>query len=126
MEPFLRAKVPSPGGWFAPQGERAGWNWLPPGGEAVPLEWDMPRWVRVWARTPLLNWFASVWIWNHGYFLVWPPGSDAPSQPGQQPDVTPPDDWWSGVREPRRPIAPASAGAVALELEPEPEQDVQP
>jgi len=103
-------RVPSPGGWVAPEGERAGWNWLPPGGDATPREWEMPALVRIWARTPVVSRFANVWIWRHGYFWVTPPL------------IEPPDDD-AGVREPRRPMAPASAGAIALELVPEPEQE---
>jgi hypothetical protein len=63
----------------------------------------MPILVRVWARTPILNRWANVWLWKHGYFLVYPPSGPPVEE--------------AGVREPRRPAAPASSGAIALVLE---------
>lgn len=76
-------RVPSPGGWEAPEGGRPGWGWVPDAGAAERTD-RMPRWVRVWARTPFADRSAYVWMWHHGGFDVDPaPGFDVP------------DDGWS-------------------------------
>lgn len=80
--------VPSPGDWVAPAGKRPGWEWLPEHG-AVPNLLAMPRWVRVWYRTPFLDRYAYEWMWWHGGWSVLVHG-----EPPSPPD---------GVREPRRP-----------------------
>jgi hypothetical protein len=53
--------VPSPGQWHAPGGLRPGWQWLPENG-AMPNLRGIPRWVRVWYRTPLVDRYAYEWI----------------------------------------------------------------
>jgi len=66
-------RIPSPGGWDVPQGERPGWTWVPPWRGAQPSPELMPWWVRVLYHTPFLDRFASEWMWFHGGFLVFPP-----------------------------------------------------
>jgi hypothetical protein len=79
---------PSPAGWDVPVGMRPGWDWLPaPGG--VPRLRSMPRWARVWYRTPFLDRYAHEWMWWHGAWAVRAQDNDPPP---------------SGVREPRRPF----------------------
>jgi hypothetical protein len=65
-------RVSSPGGWAPPSGVRPGWNWVPPGG-AVPRVDLMPRWVRLWYRTPFIDRFAHAWMWKRGGWEVLPP-----------------------------------------------------
>jgi len=67
--------VPSPDGWQPPAGVLPAWAWLPPGGIAPRLD-RVPRWVRVWYRTPLVDRYAYVWMWNHGGWDVLPPGPE--------------------------------------------------
>jgi hypothetical protein len=76
--------VPSPGQWQAPSGLRPGWQWLPEHG-AMPNLRAVPRWVRVWYRTPLLDRYAYEWMWWHGGWNVLVPG-DPPAPPS--PDQT--------------------------------------
>lgn len=66
-------RVPSPGGWEPPSGVRPGWDWLPPHG-ATPRLHAVPWWVRIWYRTPIVDRFAHLWMWDHGGFAVVPPG----------------------------------------------------
>jgi hypothetical protein len=65
-----RGWVPSPGDWIAPEGKRAGRDWIPPGGAGERLD-RMPRWVRVWSHTPLraIGRFDE-WLWDHGGYDV--------------------------------------------------------
>jgi len=64
--------VPSPGGWVAPPGVLPGWNWLPPPGISVTPA-GLPRWVRLWHATPLIDRYAIAWMWRHGLCDVRPP-----------------------------------------------------
>ena len=101
--------VPSPGDWVVPAGQRPGWSWLPEQG-ALPNLRAMPRWVRVWYRTPFIDRYAYAWMWWHGGWAV-PVDSEAPEPP---PD--------GGVREPRRPLPKAPDG-FAYRVEPGSGQD---
>jgi len=94
--------VPSPGRWQAPSGLRPGWQWLPEHG-AVPNLRAVPRWVRVWYRTPLLDRYAYEWMWWHGGWNVLTPGEPPPPPPPS-----------SDVREPRRPRPVTSGGGIEL------------
>lgn len=85
----------SPGGWVPADGVKPAWNWTPPGG-IVAKTHVMPTWLRVWYRTPLLDRFAHVWMWHHGFWWC--------LNAGRSP---PPDQ--AGVREPRRPSPPAGS-----------------
>jgi hypothetical protein len=111
-------RVRSPAGWrvlddLNPGGRDPSVGWIPSNADALALTWELPLWRRVWARLPF--WWCErssrVWMWYHGYYSVRPTEV--------LPESGPPPEDDAGVREPRRPIAPASAGAVALELEPE-------
>lgn len=64
-------RVPSPGGWNAPEGKMAGWDWLPPGGGHLKLE-RAPFWVRRWYNVVYADRFAHVWLWEHGCYDVLP------------------------------------------------------
>lgn len=86
---FLR-EVASPGQWIAPAGQRPAWEWLPEHGASPNLQ-AVPRWVRVWFRTPFIDRFAYEWMWWHGGWSVLVPVDPPPSSGG-------------GVREPRRPL----------------------
>lgn len=97
--------VPSPGHWVAPTGQRPGWDWLPEHGASPNLR-AMPRWVRVWFRTPFIDRYAHEWMWWHGGWAVLVPGDPPPR---------PPDD---GVREPLRPLPVGRSGAAQAETEP--------
>jgi hypothetical protein len=77
-EPFIG--VPSPGDWVAPAGQRPGWDWLPEYGAALNLR-EMPRWVRVWYRAPLIDRYGCEWMWWHGGWAVLIPG-EPPPPPG--------------------------------------------
>lgn len=118
-------RVRSPGGWrvlddLNPGGRDPSVGWIPTNAHALALTWELPLWRRFWARLPFWSCERSlrVWMWYHGYYSV---------EPAEVlPESGPPPEDDAGVREPRRPIAPAGAGAVALELEPEPEEDIQP
>lgn len=90
--------VASPGEWVAPAGLRPGWQWLPEYG-AKPNLRAVPRWVRVWYRTPFLDRYAYEWMWWHGGWSVLTPG---------EPPAPPP----AGVREPRRPRPHDRSGAA--------------
>ena len=59
--------VASPGNWVVPPVMRPGWDWLPEQGVrgAHPRLRGMPRWVRVWYRTPFLDRYAYEWMWWH-------------------------------------------------------------
>ncbi len=70
-------RVPSPGGWTAPPGVLPSWNWMPEPG-AVPRLDRVPRWVRAWYHTPLVDRFAHSWMWHHGGWDVVPPDSWSP------------------------------------------------
>src|SRR5436309_137120 len=63
--------VRSPGGWIPPPRSKPGWDWLPPDG-GTPDMLGMPRWLRVWYRTPFLDRRAHVYMWQHGYYWVGP------------------------------------------------------
>lgn len=89
----------SPGDWIVPGGQRPGWEWLPEHG-AIPNLRAMPRWARVWYRTPFLDRYAYEWMWWHGGWWVLAPA---------EPPSAPPD---GGVREPRRPRPVDRAGAA--------------
>jgi hypothetical protein len=67
----------SPGHWIAPPGVRPGRAWLPEHG-ALPNLRGMPRWVRVWYRTPFLARFAYEWMWWHGGWFVLIPSQTPP------------------------------------------------
>jgi hypothetical protein len=69
--PTHLGKVFSPGGWSAPPGRIAAWNWTPPGG-AAPRPDRAPRWVRVWFHVPLADRWAYAWMWRHGAWEVEP------------------------------------------------------
>ncbi len=96
--------VPSPGHWVAPAAQRPGWDWLPENG-ALPNLRALPRWVRIWFRTPFIDRYAHAWMWWHGGWAVLVPG-----------DTPPPPD--GGVREPRRPSPVDRTGAAQGETEP--------
>jgi hypothetical protein len=81
--------VPSPSGWIVPAGAMPGWNWAPPGGLRLRLD-RIPRWARIWYRTPFVDRYAHVWMWEHGGWNVDEPSSAAGPDP-------------AGVREPLRP-----------------------
>jgi hypothetical protein len=101
LSPRAFRGVPSPGQWIVPTGQRPGWQWLPEYGASPNLR-AMPRWVRIWYRTPLIDRYAYEWMWWHGGWDVLVP-TDNPEPP---PDA--------GVREPRRPRPAPPAGAAAL------------
>lgn len=63
-----------------------------------------PRWVRWWYATPLIDRYAHTWMWRHGAWDVVPP-------PAREPG------GGAGVREPRRPVTPADAGAASRSAE---------
>jgi hypothetical protein len=63
-------RVPSPGGWTPPPGVIPAWNWTASGIE--PRLDRIPRWVRVWYRTPLIDRWAYAWMWKHGGWDVAP------------------------------------------------------
>jgi hypothetical protein len=92
--------VPSPGGWAVPAGVRPAWNWAPPPG-IVPRPDRAARWVRWWYWTPFADRYAYAWMWRHGAWDVVPPGVAQPGGDG------------AGVREPRRPAAPAGTATAA-------------
>lgn len=75
--PAERDWVPSPGQWTAPEGTRAGKDWVPPGGATERLD-RMPWWVRAWSRPPLraLGRFED-WLWVHGGYDVEGPKATA-------------------------------------------------
>jgi len=70
---WMDLAVASPGGWTAPEGRRAGWNWTPPHGVRLHLD-RMPRWVRLLHATPFVDRFAKAYMWDHGGYDVLPPG----------------------------------------------------
>ncbi len=72
---WLTHAIASPGGWTAPEGRRAGLDWVPPLGARLRLD-RMPRWVRILHWTPFVDRFAKVYLWNHGGYDVLPPGVD--------------------------------------------------
>ncbi|MBI2709231.1 MAG: hypothetical protein HYX34_05995 [Actinobacteria bacterium] len=55
------------------------WTWAPPSGGLERLE-DVPRWVRVWSRTPFVDRWANAWMWRHGGFDVEPPPDRPPAE----------------------------------------------
>ena len=77
----------------------------------------MPRWGRIWYRTPFIDRYAYEWMWWHAGWSVLVPASEPP----------PPD---SGDREPRTPrqahppgptqtaIFDAAPGAVDIDASP--------
>ena len=69
-DPPERGWVPSPGQWTAPEGKRAGKDWIPPGGAVERLD-RMAWWVRAWSR-PLLRAVGlfEEWLWEHGGYDV--------------------------------------------------------
>ena len=75
--PKTRAGVceASPGDWVVPDGERAGWSWLPPQG-AIPNLRAVRPWVRVWYRLPFLDRYAYSYMWPRGGWAVLPLISD--------------------------------------------------
>ena len=87
----------SPDGWVPPPGVLPGWNWLPPDHGVSPRLDRVPRWVRLWFRTPLLDRWAYAWMWHHGALEMVPP------------QAPPPDP--AGDREPRRPPPRGGRGA---------------
>jgi hypothetical protein len=53
---------------------------MPDGGLGVRTD-RVPRWVRIWERTPFLDRRAQVWMWHHGGFELEPaPGFDVPDE----------------------------------------------
>lgn len=66
-------EIPSPGGWEVPEGRRPGWDWVPPGGATHCLD-EMPLWLRILYRTPVLDRRAYEMMWWRGGFRVLPPG----------------------------------------------------
>ncbi len=95
-------RVPSPGGWKVPRGVRPAWNWTPASG-LTPRPDRAPLWVRLWYHAPLIDRYAYAWMWWHGAWDVVPHGARAPGGDGT-----------AGVREPRRPVAPAGTAAAAM------------
>lgn len=67
-------RVASPGGWRAPADVRPAWKWSPPPGIEPRLD-RVPRWVRLFYGTPLVDRYAHAWLWYHGGWDVIPPGS---------------------------------------------------
>jgi hypothetical protein len=78
--PEDRGWVPSPGTWTAPEGFRAGKDWVPPGGAVERLD-RIPRWVRAWSHVPLraIGNFEG-WLWGHGGYYVEGPAAGAERQ----------------------------------------------
>jgi hypothetical protein len=68
--------VASPGDWAVPSGLRPGWQWLPEYG-AHPNLRAMPRWVRLWYRTPFIDRYAYEWMWWHGGWSVLVPADES-------------------------------------------------
>ena len=97
--------VPSPGQWVVPASQRPGWAWLPDHGASPNLR-ALPRWVRVWFRTPFIDRYCYEWMWWHGGWAVLVPFDPAPP---------PPD---GGDRETRRPRPVDPGGAVHRLLSP--------
>jgi hypothetical protein len=60
----------------------------------------MPRWARLWYRTPFIDRYTYEWMWWHGGWSVWAPGDTPPP-----PDI--------GVREPRTQMPTDQTGAAA-------------
>ena len=60
---------PSPGCWSAPEGLRAGDDWIPEGGVTERCD-RVPRWVRVWRILPVATARRGAWLWEHGGYDV--------------------------------------------------------
>jgi hypothetical protein len=69
--------VRSPGGWTAPKGRVAGWNWFPPGGASPRLD-EAPRLARWLFHRPVIQRVPHTWLWRRGYWTV-------EAVPGSQP-----------------------------------------
>jgi hypothetical protein len=79
-------RVPSPGAWQPPPGTLPGWNWIPPEhGLSSRLD-RVPRWVRVWYKTPFVDRYAHSWMWHHGGWDIIPDGSKADSVGLESPE----------------------------------------
>jgi hypothetical protein len=63
----------------------------------------MPGWVRAWFRTPFIDRYAHVWMWNRGGWEV-----------AQSPEQSDGGDA-AAVRKPRRSIA--SVGRLAADVQ---------
>lgn len=94
--------VPSPAAWQPPSGTRPAWNWIPPDHRLTPRLDRVPRWVRIWFKTPFLDRLAYAWMWNHGGWDIVPP-----VEPGSEE---------SGTREPLVPKPSPPALHVSREL----------
>jgi hypothetical protein len=69
--------VPSPGPWRPPSGARPGWNWIPADHALRPRLDRVPSWVGVWFRTPFIDRFAYVWMWDRGGWDIVPANAPA-------------------------------------------------
>ncbi len=101
--------VLSPGEWAVPDGVRPGWNWLPHLLGAQPELRSMPRWVRVWYRTPLIDRYAHEWMWWHQGWSVLTPAQDPPPAGPNVREPLPPRPTAPQVQRPRssRPCPPS-------------------
>lgn len=72
--------IASPGDWIVPDGLRPGWQWLPEHGAHANLR-ALPRWVRIWYRTPFIDRYAHEWMWWHGGWSVLVPADEPPARP---------------------------------------------
>lgn len=75
---------PTPAGWVAPGGHAPAWNWIPTDHGLSPRLDRVPRWVRIWYRTPFIDRYAYVWMWHHG---GWDLTSDEDADPGYNSSV---------------------------------------
>lgn len=67
-----RDGVPSPGTWEPPEGTSPAWNWVPANHGLTPRLDRVPRVVRLWFKTPFIDRWAYVWMWNHGGWDISP------------------------------------------------------
>ena len=75
----------TPAGWVAPAGTLPAWNWIPAGHGLSPRLDRVPRWVRIWFRTPFIDRYAYVWMWHHG---GWDLNSGEAADPGYNAGAT--------------------------------------
>ena len=81
--------VPSPGVWHPPEGTRPAWNWIPPDHGLTPRLDRVPRWVRIWFRTPFFDRFAYAWMWDHGGWDIVPHIDPGPEESGDREPLVP-------------------------------------
>lgn len=82
--------VPSPG-LVVPAGRRPAGRRIPEG-RLTPRLHAMPRWVRVWYRTPFIDRYAYSWMWwRGGWDVLVPRRFAATAASGRHPRTPPPD-----------------------------------